>query len=97
MRAGTTFRITTPDNITTPYEWKIDPTPDERIVALEASVYSNDPSHSCAGCAGAGGVRTFTFSARGAGKISLHFIRVHVGSVPGAAVAEHTVTVAVDP
>ncbi len=94
-RVGETFNVVLPGNVTTPFEWRFDESPDKNVVAMTAHNYTDAPPANCQGCDGYKGTFNFTFTAKADGAAKLHFsyARATPGPNGSAAPAEKEMTV----
>jgi len=80
------FAVALKANVTTPFEWRLDPAPNPAVVSLSGHEYTDAPPPGCSTCVGYGGTDSFSFVATGAGETDLHFqyARVSKGDSPPA-------------
>jgi predicted secreted protein len=90
-RAGDKFTVALPGNVSTPYEWRFDESPDKAVVSMKDKAYVDAPPANCQGCDGYKGTYTFTFTANAAGNAKLHFSYASV--VPPGSPAEKQVSI----
>ena len=72
-RTGERFVIALKANVTTPFEWRLEPEPNAAVVVPSEHKYTDAPPQGCSGCVGYGGTDSFAFVAKAPGEADLHF------------------------
>jgi predicted secreted protein len=94
-KVGERFTVALPSNITIPMKWRLEPTPDGKVLTLTDEKHFDQPPAGCDGCVGYGGTRIFGFEAKGAGKQTLKFTLRPLTDPKGTAQKEVAIDVAV--
>lgn len=89
-RIGETFEVALPGNVSTPYEWRYDDSPNPSVT-MSGHNYTDAPPASCQGCDGYKGTFHFTFTAKAEGPAKLHFS--YARAMPPGSPAEKEMTV----
>ena len=94
VAVGQTVEVSLPGNVTTGYDWSLDPTT-HGVPSLIATVAESYASTSPAGVVGAGGVRTFVYRAvsPGTATLQLYYTRAWQTGVPPAKTFSLTIVV----